>query len=229
MTVLNFFKFLEDKEDRAIPPKARLALDPDYVFNINDFIDKNGDIDLSDNPNIISIPVDSLTVKGNLNLHRCKNLQSLPNNLKVGGNLHLMYCENLQSLPDNLKVGRHIILAHCKSLRSLPDNLRVVNGTLDLMGCKNLQSLPNNLTTIGYNLLISGNSNIQSLPNNLTVEGDLYLADCTNLQSLPDNLTVGGGLYIRSTPIANKYTVDEIRQMYPGIKGKISGFKRIKK
>jgi hypothetical protein len=225
MSLLNFFEFLEDKEGREIPGRAKF-LDPNYVFNVKDFEDKKGNVNLSGNPNLISIPVDNLTVEGNLNLPRCKNLQSLPDNLTVGGNLNLMYCINLRSLPDNLKVGRNIILFNCKSLRSLPDNLRVVNGTLDLMGCKNLQSLPDNLTTIKDSFYITDNPNIQSLPDNLTVGGNLYLMECKNLQSLPKDLKVGGDLYIRSTPIAEKYTKEQIKQMCPGVKGKIFGIKK---
>jgi hypothetical protein len=132
MNVLNFFKFLEDKEGRALPGRAKLAFDPNYIFNVEDFEDEYGNVDLSGNPNLISIPVDNLTVKGHLILINCKKLQSLPDNLTVGGGLYLPFCENLQSLPNNL----------------------TVNGTLDLEGCTSLQSLPKDLK-VGKDLYIS--------------------------------------------------------------------------
>jgi len=225
MTVLNFFKFLEDKEDRAIPPRARLALDPDYVFDVKDFEDKDGNVRLSGNPNIISIPTNNLTVKGYLELADCRKLQSLPNNLIVGDYLDLSFCINLQSLPDNLNVGRQIYLKGCKSLRSLPDNLTRVKGSFDLRECENLQSLPDNLT-VGGHLDLSFCKSLQSLPDNLTVH-DVYL-DYTSIETLPKDLKIHGNIFMYNTPLSKKYTEEEIRQMCPGIKGDIYGAKGAK-
>jgi len=108
MNVLNFFKFLEDKEGKVMPSKAKL-LDPEYVFNIEDFRDKYGDIKL-EGTQITSLNTNNLNVKGHLILNNCKKLQSLPNNLVVNGLLSLINCTNLQSLPNNLKVGGSIFL-----------------------------------------------------------------------------------------------------------------------
>ena len=88
MSLLNFFEFLKDKEGREIPGRAKF-LDPNYVFNVEDFEDKDGNISLEENPNIISIPTNNLTVKGYLTLNYCENLQSLPDNLTVGGDLYI--------------------------------------------------------------------------------------------------------------------------------------------
>jgi len=264
MSLLNFFKFLEDKEGRALPGRAQF-LDPNYVFNVEDFEDKDGNISLEENPNLISIPTDNLTVKGYLDLTSCKNLQSLPNNLTVGGGLDLSFCPNLQSLPDNLKVGGKLALVECEKLQSLPSKLIVgdsldlsycenlqslpdglnIGSSLYLRGCTSLQSLPKNLTRVEGSLDLIGCTNLQSLPDNLLVVSTLVLRNCTNLQSLPNNLTVGFNLhldytsietlpkdlkiysdvYVYNTPLAKKYTAEEIKQMCPGIKGDVYGAK----
>jgi len=74
------------------------------------------------------------------------------------------------------------------------------------------------LNVKGY-LNLSGTP-IQSLPNGLEVRGSLYL-DKTQIQSLPNGLTVGGDLFLEDTPLSKKYTEEEIKAKYPGIKGKI--------
>lgn len=244
MSLLNFFKFLEDKEGRRIPGRAKLAFDPNYIFNVEDFVDENGNVDLSENPNIISIPTDNLTVKGHLTLNYCENLQSLPDNLTVKGHLILENCEKLQSLSNNLIVGDSLDLSFCTNLQSLPDNLSV-GGQLYLRSCKSLQSLPDSLTRVEGSFDLWNCENLQSLPDNLLVVGTLVLRDCTKLQSLPNNLTVGGNIhldytsietlpkdlkiyydtYIYNTPLAKKYTAEEIKQMCPGIKGNVYGGK----
>jgi len=133
MNILNFFKFLEDKEGRALPPNTEF-LDPNYVFNIQDFIDENGDVVLSGTPITFTQLPDNLVVKGNLYLNDCKRLQSLPNNL--------------------------------------------------------------------------------------VVKGDLILSSA-RITSLPKDLRVDGGVDLIYTPIADKYTEEEIKQMCPGIKGEV--------
>ena len=81
--------------------------------------------------------------------------------------------------------------------------------------------------------LFLSDSNIKKLPNDLYVVGDLVLDFCykftelptklyvggyfsakeTNIEELPDNLYVGGNLYIENTPLANKYTDEQIYEM----------------
>jgi len=121
MNVFNFFKFLEDKEGRKIPSRAKL-LDPEYVFDINDFKDEDGDIDLQGYKTPILL--DNLTVEGNLLLSSTP-IKSLPDNLTVAGSLVLAYCQNLQSLPNNLKVGGLLDLYRCNNIQSLPKDLKV--------------------------------------------------------------------------------------------------------
>jgi hypothetical protein len=52
---------------------------------------------------------DNLTVNGRLDLDSCKNLQSLPNELKVERDLEIQYT-NLTSLPSDLQVGGNLYL-----------------------------------------------------------------------------------------------------------------------
>ena len=90
-------------------------------------------------------------------------------------------------------------------------------GDLDLNGTP-ITSLPDNLK-VGGDLSLN-NTPITSLPDNLTVGGYLYL-NGTPITSLPDNLKVGGSLYLRNTPLSKTHTVYQIRQMAPGVKGRI--------
>ena len=63
---------------------------------------------------------------------------------------------------------------------------------------------------------------ITSLPDNLKVGGDLYLWN-TRIISLPNNLQVGMDLYIYYTPLAKKYTKEEIKRMIEDKEGKVKG------
>ena len=114
--------------------------------------------------------------------------------LNVRGDLDLSNTK-ITSLPNGLKVGGHLNLSYSK-IESLPDGLEV-GGFLDLWGCKRLKSLPDGLK-VGGSLI-------------LTV---------TPIASLPDGLEVGMDLYLENTPIADKYTEKEIRELCD-IKGKI--------
>ena len=100
-------------------------------------------------------------------------------------------------LPDNLTVGGGLYLYNTP-ITSLPDNLKV-GGSLNLYDTK-----------------------ITSLPDNLAVGGNLGLSS-TQITSLPDNLTVGGSLYLCNTPILKKYSIQQLKNMLPGVKGIIYG------
>ena len=132
--------------------------------------------------------------KGNLILGRAP-IKSLPDNLKyVGGNLGL-YNTQITSLPAGLKVGGYLYLINTP-ITSLPAGLKV-GGNLDLT-----------------------NTPITSLPAGLKVGGGLSL-DNTQITSLPADLKVGGGLLLYNTPIAKQYTREQLKKMYPGVKGYI--------
>jgi hypothetical protein len=103
-------------------------------------------------------------------------------------------------------------------IKFLPRNLTKVGGNLNLMYSQ-IEKLPDNLIVNGY-LWLDNCKNLQSLPNGLKVYGDLDLR-FTNITFLPSDLEVGGILYLFGTPIANRYTKEQIREMIPGVKGRI--------
>jgi hypothetical protein len=103
-------------------------------------------------------------------------------------------------------------------IQFLPRNLTKVGGSLDLMYSQ-IEKLPDNLMVNGY-LDLEFCKNIESLPNGLKVKGSLDLR-FTNITSLPSDLEVGGDLALYRTPIANRYTKEQIREMVPGVKGGI--------
>lgn len=61
---------------------------------------------------------------------------------------------------------------------------------------------------------------ITSLPKGLTVGGHLYLSR-KQITSLPEGLTVGGSLGLFNTPISKQYSVEQLKQMLPNVKGSI--------
>ena len=61
---------------------------------------------------------------------------------------------------------------------------------------------------------------IMELPSNLKVGWDIYL-DNTQISFLPPDLRAGGFISLKNTPLSEKYTVEEIKQMVPGVKGNI--------
>jgi hypothetical protein len=191
----------EETEDILISRRSSEEREKNYLIatqkKIQQYIKdgSQGDLNLSGSP-IKSLP-DNFKVGGYLDLENCTSLQSLPNDLEVGGYLDLSNMP-IKSLPDNLKVGSNLNLVNCISLESLPNGLEV-KGHLDLRSCTSLESLPNGLK----------------------VKHFLNLEGCTNLQSLPKGLKVGGYLNLRGTPLAKKYTKEEIRKMVPNLKGNI--------
>jgi len=119
--------------------------------------------------------------------------------------------ENLQS------VGGYLDLSECGELTSL-GNLRSVGGYLDLLECKELTSL-GSLQSVGDYLDLSECEELTSLGNLQSVGGDLYLEEA-QITSLGNLKSVGGDLNLYGTPISEKYSEEEIRQMVD-VKGEI--------
>ena len=118
---------------------------------------------------------------------------------------------------EDLNVEGDLNLKNTK-ISSLPDNLKV-EGSLNLENTQ-ISSLPDNLKVWGY--LSLENTPISSLPDNLTVGGFLDLR-YTQITSLPDNLKVGGYLFLKNTPLADKYSKEQIRKMIEEKGGKVKG------
>jgi len=101
-------------------------------------------------------------------------------------------------------------------IKTLPEGLKV-RGDLDLNHTP-IKSLPEGLK-VGRNLDLSFTP-IQTLPDGLEVSRNLYLS-YTPIQTLPDGLKVSGDLWLLKTPIAKQYNQQQLKQMYPGVKGEI--------
>jgi len=140
------------------------------------------------------ITQDDVKENGDLNLNNTP-IKSLPPGLNIKGWLSLHY-SLITSLPPNLSIGGGLLIYGCKNLKSLPSGLRVEN-LIDLTGTP-----------------------ITSLSPGLSVGGDLYLSD-TKITLLPPSLSVGGDLKLFNTPLSKSHTEKQIRQMAPGVKGKI--------
>ena len=115
------------------------------------------------------------------------------------GNVYLADEKTLTKLPNDLHVDGDLVLKGCTKLIKLPDKL-YVRGKLTLRRCRQLTKLPDNLHIDSY--LDLDNSGIINIPNNLYVEGDLYIYD---------------------TPLAKKYTHEEIREMIKSKGGTVIG------
>jgi hypothetical protein len=85
-----------------------------------------------------------------------------------------------------------------------------IAGNVNLYNRKDIESI-GNLVEVEGNLNLVG-TNITSLPNNLHVGGYLDLEN-TNITSLPDNLKIGESLFLQLTPLSEKYTSIDIREM----------------
>lgn len=126
-------------------------------------------------------------------------------------------------------------------LETYPDDeICEYNGNLNLSR-KNITKLPKVLYVYGF--LYLSESNIIELPNELHVIGELNLNLCqeikklpntlyvrdslmlvhSNVAELPNKLYVRGNLHIYNTPLAEKYTNDEIIEMITSKGGKIAG------
>ena len=108
-------------------------------------------------------------------------------------------------------------LSWTKSI-SLPDNF-TVRGNLDLYGSK-ITKLPDNLK-VGISLFLR-DTEITTLPDNLQVGFDLKIF-YTKISTIPNNLKVGHDFIARHTPLAEKYTAEQIQKMIEGRGGYVRG------
>ena len=108
-----------------------------------------------------------------------------------------------------------------KELETHPDDLQYrYNGNLSLFR-SNITKLPNDLFVNGFLSLINCKE-IRNLPDKLHVEGNLSIPD-TNISELPNKLYVGRNFSIANTPLAEKYTDEEIRKIVASTGGQING------
>lgn len=82
--------------------------------------------------------------------------------------------------------------------------------------------LPKNLTVESFLYLC--NTPIKYLPDNLTVNWSLDMED-SSLEDIPYNLKVKHNMYVSRTPLAGKYTKQEIEQMIKEKGGEVGEIK----
>jgi len=153
------------------------------------------------------------SVKGNLGIFRCENFKSFDNLEYIGGNL-MMDFSPVKSFDKIKYIGGEVEGLNKFSSVSLGD-LEFV-GNLNL-GSSKIESLGN--LTKAKELTLSWTP-IKSL-GNLKEVNRLHLYG-SMIESLPPDLKVKKYINIGRTPLSEKYTEEEIRQMVPGIKGKIA-------
>jgi hypothetical protein len=129
--------------------------------------------------------------------------------------------QNLETHPDGsqYRYEGELNLSYSK-ITKLPNDL-YVNGDLVLDGCQQLIKIPDDLY-VEVDLALEHCQQLTELPDNLYVGGNLWLY-YTKIEEIPDNLYVGGVLHIRDTPLANKYTNEEIIDIVTSTGGEIIG------
>ena len=133
----------------------------------------------------------------------------------------LKLIQELENHPDGTQYKhRGSLDLRDSTIRKLPNDLHVT-GALDLRGCQYLTELPDNLYVAFY-LRLWDCVKITKLPNDLYVGGNLALIH-TNISEIPNNLYVGVDLFIRGTPLSNKYSNYEIREMITSKGGTLIG------
>jgi hypothetical protein len=186
--IIQFFKFLQDKEGKPAPLKVKLLY-----------------------PEIFGNPTEEqLTIEGELDLSKTV-IKELPQGLEVSEDLWLDGCTSLKKLPKGLTVGWDLWARNCTSLKELSQDIQI-GGGIYLNGCTSLIKLPKGLE-VEEHLNLNGCTSLKELPPRLQVGKTLNLTGCTSLEKLPEGLEVGWDIWLRDTPIARKYTEEEIRKM----------------
>jgi hypothetical protein len=98
-----------------------------------------------------------------------------------------------------------------EKLKNHPDGIQYKHvGVLDL-DSSNIRKLPKYLYVTSY-LSLNNCNQITELPDGLHVDQSLMIIG-TSIEEIPDNLYVNGDIYIYDTPLAKKYTDEEIYEM----------------
>ena len=115
------------------PDEFKQAATKDDYSKYGDNVLIDGDLDLSNMPNITKLPK-SLYVDGDLKLTGCKQLESLPEiKLRVTGSLVANECRQLKSITRDIQVGKNLSFRQCPRLAgdSLPPMLRTMRYRAD--------------------------------------------------------------------------------------------------
>lgn len=186
-TIKNILDFIKKKENK-VPSYIKLRK-LNLMYDLENYPD---DVQFTHNDNLYlyEMPIKKLpnkfNVKGYLMVKDCKNLKELSGDLRVEGWADLTGL-NITKLPDKIYVDEYLDLDSCEELIKLPSEL-YVGGSLNLSDCVKIKELPDNL-------YVGGNFGIIS----------------TQIEDFPNNLYVRRDIGIRNTPLAKKYTDEEIR------------------
>jgi hypothetical protein len=186
--VYNFFKFLEDKVGAPIPVRAKIQSTKEQAKEKKLYVD--GNLNLSGVSGEITALPEGLRITGYLDLSNT-NITKLPKDLMVGGFLNIRDTA-IETLPADMEIVGPFYAAR-SALREIPEGINLGRKDIELI------STP-----------------IKSLPKNFTAYAKLTIVK-TQIETLPPDLKVFGDIYIGKTPLASKYTIEQIKEMSPGI------------
>ena len=154
------------------------------------------------------------TIEKILNFLKEKEGRGIPQNWNL--------IDRLETYPDDIQyIYEGDLGLSGSNIKKLPNDL-YVRGYLSLTNCKQLIKLPTELRVWGF-LSLTNCNQLTELPDNLYVSGRLFLIDCKQITKLPDKLYVGRDLHITNTPLAKKYTDEQIYEIVESTGGKIGG------
>ena len=152
------------------------------------------------------------TIENILNFLHEKEGKELPKNWNI--------IERLENHPDDIQYRYDGILSLSHSnITKLPNDL-YVDGSLYLVET-NITKLPDKLY-VDRSLSLKGCGELTQLPDNLYV-GYMLNLEYANISEIPDNLYVGKDLHVYGTPLAKKYTHEEIIEMITSKGGTLIG------
>ena len=159
------------------------------------------------------------TIKNILNFIRLKENKEIPQKWYEAFPKQ-KFIISIKDHPDNVvyKHENDLDLSY-SNVKKLPNKLHVI-GDLNLSSCEDLEVLPDDLYVRGV-LDLFGTS-IKKLPDDLYVGSNLFVDD-TELTEIPRNLYVEGDFVITGTPLAKKYTDEEIYEIVASTRGIIKG------
>lgn len=233
-------KLLDLLENKIlVPRRSKEERDKKFMIitqkKIQQYIKDGSQGDLwLDNTSFKKLPDELITVGGSLVLNY-SDLESLNNLQSVKGNLWIVECKNFKSFGNleyiggNLRATSTLIKSYDK-IKYIGGEVEELNrfrfdveslGDLEFVGRINLNS--SKIESLG-NLtkakdLVLSHTSLKSL-GNLKEVNNLFLYG-SMVESLPPDLKVKKYINIGRTPLSEKYTEEEIRQMVPGIKGEI--------
>ncbi|MCK5894777.1 MAG: leucine-rich repeat protein [Endozoicomonadaceae bacterium] len=165
---LSGFSKIKAQDISAVDLK-RLIKDGDVLPDIHYVVQE--DISFDEDCDMTELP-DNITIEGNLEFYKCKNLKHLPDNLRLSGSLNLYECSSLVAVPEYLdNFGGFLMLCLCTSLTSVPKKIKAL-GDVVFDGCSELIIPPEDIHTDG-NITFTRCSKLKQLPQKIYAGKDL--------------------------------------------------------